>query len=108
MKCCVVKNLHELHGFMVTSFILSKKIKTHDSTKIQSFFFVFSSERSERVVEKILFFFDRFSGVRFRSKISSRNWRSDLGLICAMRLSKVAGIVSYFEDFVIEDRAKTA
>ncbi|MEA2108451.1 MAG: hypothetical protein U9P07_03410 [Pseudomonadota bacterium] len=46
--------------------------------------------------------------LRVLSKISSQNWRSDLGLICTIRLSKAAGIVSYFEDFVIEDRAKTA
>ena len=46
--------------------------------------------------------------LRVHSKITSRNWRSDLGWICAIRLSKAAGIVNYFEDFVNEDRAKTA
>ncbi|MEA3241021.1 MAG: hypothetical protein U9P37_05550 [Pseudomonadota bacterium] len=35
------------------------------------------------------------SKLRVLSKISSQNWRSDLGLICTIRLSKAAGIVSY-------------
>ncbi len=40
--------------------------------------------------------------------MNSQNWRSDLGWICAIRLSKATGIASYFEDFVNENRAKTA
>ena len=58
----VVMNLHELHAFMVKSLILSKKVKTHGSTKMQYFFFVFSRERCERVVEKNSYFLTDVQG----------------------------------------------
>ncbi len=44
--------------------------------------------------------------VRARPKTTSQNWRSDLGQIWSMRLSKTGGITSYFEGFANEHRAK--
>ena len=49
-----------------------------------------------------------FKKLGARSKISSQNWRSDLGWIWSIRLSKTTGIAGYFEDFANEDRPKTA
>ena len=43
-----------------------------------------------------------------RQKITSQNWRSDLGWIWSMRLGKSTGIAGYFADFVNEYRPKTA
>ncbi len=41
-------------------------------------------------------------------KITSDFWRSDLGEIYVVRLSKTGGITGYFKDFVIEERSKMA
>jgi len=46
------------------------------------------------------------SGLQFAIKVKMVS--HIMGLICTIRLSKAAGIVSYFDDFEIEDRAKTA
>ncbi len=46
--------------------------------------------------------------LRSRQKTTSDFWRSDLGEICVIRLSKTGGITGYFEDFVIEERSKMA
>ncbi len=50
----------------------------------------------------------KYDEIRALSKISSQNWRSDLGWIWSIRLSKTTGIAGYFEDFANEDRPKTA
>ena len=57
---------------------------------------------------KTLNFVAVFYRVRSRPKITSLFWRSDLGEIWSVRLSKTAGITGYFEDFVIEERSKMA
>ncbi|OEU45932.1 MAG: hypothetical protein BBJ60_03310 [Desulfobacterales bacterium S7086C20] len=41
-----------------------------------------------------------------RAKINSQSWRTDLVRIWPIRLSKTAGIASYFEDFVNEASVK--
>jgi hypothetical protein len=44
--------------------------------------------------------------LRTRSKLNSQNWRSDLGWIWTLRLSKAAGIASYFEANFIRSGAE--
>jgi ABC-type branched-subunit amino acid transport system ATPase component len=39
------------------------------------------------------------SGIRVRAKISSQNWRPDLGRIWLRRLSKTTGIVALFRGY---------
>ena len=46
--------------------------------------------------------------LRARAKITSQFWRSVLGQIWSIRLSKATGIAGYFEDFANEDRPKMA
>ncbi len=44
--------------------------------------------------------------LRVRAKINWHFWRSGLGQIWSMRLSKTGGIASYFENFSNEHRTK--
>jgi len=44
--------------------------------------------------------------LRARARISSQSWRSDLVQIWPIRLSKIAGIASYFEEFANEASVK--
>jgi len=47
-------------------------------------------------------------GIRKEDEIKSTSRRTDLGQVCLNKITKVAGIASYFKIFVILDRAKMA